>query len=332
MRAVDSSYDQLTLEEAQCLKDSDWPLFIQCLLALPMTGPEQPQWRIPSLRNAQAAHLPIAGYIAIGSSRPGEEYVNLARQGIPDDLWDALKFVAIDVEVPAIDAREVVNAIGEVESFGQNPIIYTSHNIWTNYVTPSNSFALSSLGIPLWNAYWDGDTDVDFARLPFGGWTPEQVALEQWSGGTNICGQFVDRNTIVHPELIGLGEGDHMPTEEYEELTQRITNLLAAGAAGAKSLDKRLDAIEDGSLKVPIWPVGDVSLTMIRHKGYHSPTFIAHLHEAVQEAKRALREHITMHNQSGGAIDRHAGAFIDRMADVLDAMEREVWIAAGWAT
>jgi hypothetical protein len=334
MRAVDSSYDLLTWAEARCLKENGWPLFVQCLLALPRTGPEQPRYRIASLRNAQQEHLSIAAYIVIGSTLPGAKYVDLARAGVPNDLWDALKFVAVDVEVPGIQAEEIWGALTRLQELGKDWAIshedvseagiYTSYNIWLNYVSPSNPMGFSGAGVWLWNGYWDGDPDVDFASLPFGGWTSEQVALEQWSGGTHICGQFVDRNTIVHPELIGLGGGDHMPTPEYNELKQRLDDLLAGGAAAAAQLDERLKGVEDGTLEVPIWPVGEVALTVVRHRGYHSPNQIEKLTAAVVEARGALETHIKMHNQSGGAIDRDAGAFLGRMADILDELEQEV--------
>jgi hypothetical protein len=324
MRAVDSSYDLLTRAEARCLKDNGWPLFVQCLLALPRTGPQQPQYRIRSLRNAQQKHLATAAYIVIGSTMPGATYVNLARQGVPDDLWAALKFVAIDVEVPGIMAGAVHDAVVRVQAMGKLAVIYANYNTWVNYIRPKNSDLLARVGVPLWNAFWDGQPDVDFASLPFGGWTPEQVALEQWSGGTHICGQFVDRNTIVHPELIGFGGGDHMPTEEYNELKQRLDDMLAGGAAAATRLHDRLRSVEDGTLEVPIWPVGEVPLQTIRHRGYHSLNQIVKLQETLREVQGALETHITMHNQSGGAIDRHAGAFLERMAELLNDMEQEV--------
>jgi hypothetical protein len=48
------------------------------------------------------------------------------------------------------------------------------------------------------------------------------------------------------------------------------------------------------------------------------------LQETLREVQGALETHITMHNQSGGAIDRHAGAFLERMAELLNDMEQEV--------
>jgi hypothetical protein len=115
-----------------------------------------------------------------------------------------------------------------------------------------------------------------------------------------------------------------MPTGEYNELKQRIDGLLAGGAAAASQLDKRLGAVEDGTLKVPIYPVGEIPLTVVRHRGYHSPNQIEKLMAAVVEARGVLETHIKMHNSSGGPIDRDAGAFLERMADILDELEQEV--------
>lgn len=313
IRAVDSSFDELTDQEARCLRDNGWPLFIQCLLALPRTGPEQPAKRVISLRNALENNLPVAGYIVVGSTRPGPEYINLGRQGVPDDIWSALKFVAVDVEVPGIQVTEIVRALDRLAVLGKQGIIYTNANTWRNYIVPKNDTHLAQSNIKLWNASWDDDPDIDFSRLPFGGWSIEQVAIEQWSEGTYVCGQFVDRNTVARPELINMEGGDHMPTPEYNELKQRLENV--EGLA---------EAIRVGNAYAPIWPRGIVPLKDIYHRAFYSQERLDTLIQVVQAARQTLEEHLVQHNQSGGPTDRYSGQYLTVMADLLDKMEAEV--------
>lgn len=317
LRATDSSYDELTPQEARCLRDNGWPLFIQCLLALPRTGPERPSRRIVSLRNALENNLPIAGYIVMGSTRPGPEYINLGRQDVPDDIWDELLFVAIDVETPNVRVDEIMRAVDRVEELDKLALIYTNWGTWVNYIIPSNDMRLAQRGIALWNAAWDDDEDIDFSHRPFGGWRVEQVAIEQWSGGTYVCGQFVDLNTVARPELINLEGGDHMPTPEYSELKGHLDGLQSLVASG-------LTALAKGTAKTPIWPIGEVELTQVYHRGYHAHSRLDTLTKAVQAARQTLERHIREHNTSGGPIDRYSGEFLAIMAQHLDQIEDEV--------
>ena len=137
---------------------------------------------------------------------------------------------------------------------------------------------------------------------------------------------------IPHTEIIALLErGDHMPTPEYEELTKRIDGLQELARLGFNGLQSRIDTVEDGTMKVPIWPVGEVDLRTIRHHGYHAGAqvkklqgFIGKLRDAMWEAKNALANHINIHNQSGGAQDSSSIPFIDDFSERLDEIEREV--------
>jgi hypothetical protein len=218
--------------------------------------------------------------------------------------------VAVDVELPGITITQVLSAIARLHAMEKKVVVYTSYNAWVNYVTPGNSNAVAVGGVPLWNALWDSNPDFDFPTLRFGGWSDDQVFMEQWSGGTNVCGQFVDRNTIVHPQHIYTPELE-APTPPPEVLRQLLT------------------------MNVPIFGAdGPVTLHQLLHYAYHgSPTEhqalvpagrVEKLRAAVEEARGALAEHIKMHNQSGGAIDRVSGAFLERLADLLNDIETEV--------
>ena len=198
---VDSSYDELSLAEAQKLKAAGVQVYAQAL----WTGREQPASRISSLRNAMLAGIPkLVGYISVSNNgQDGAWHVNQARAGMPDDIWNALDKVPVDVELPGLTMQtHVVPGLDRVVALGKPRDTYTNWNTWVNVLgNPTRP-----PGTGLWNAFWDGAPDFDFPRLRFGGWLDEEVWGEQWSGGTNVEGQFVDRNqfrssafNIAHP-------------------------------------------------------------------------------------------------------------------------------------
>lgn len=119
---------------------------------------------------------------------------------------------------------------------------------------------------------------------------------------------------IPHLAIRTLLEEYHMPTEEYEELRKAIdsTNRL---------IELGFGAFRDGIVKVPIWPVGEVELRTIRHRGYYAPKQVEKLRMAVEGALLALQNHVTLHNTTGGAIDRTSGEFLDTMAVLLRELD-----------
>lgn len=63
----------------------------------------------------------------------------------------------------------------------------------------------------LWNAWYDGDPDID--GLPYGGWTRDQVAIEQYQGTTLVAGHSVDLNHMyIAPR--GVKEAEMMTDDE----------------------------------------------------------------------------------------------------------------------
>ena len=202
IQGVDSSYDLLTAPKAACLGRDGVRIYVQALTALPLTGLHQPANRIASLKNAHEGGLQTAGYLLIGPGMTGRQAVAEARRNIPMDVWKRLKFVAVDVEVDGIAVTQVLEALHEVERLGRTAVIYTSWNSWNTMIRPRNSGLCAERGFRLWNASWDNDPDIDFDRLPFGGWTRATVIGEQWSGGTIRCGQSVDQNTFERYVLL----------------------------------------------------------------------------------------------------------------------------------
>lgn len=222
VRAVDSSYDHLTLEKAQCLKEQGWDLFIQALTALPATGLHQPAHRVENLQNAHRAGLATAGYFLLAPGLTGAECFRVARNGVSTMDWDRLKFVAPDMEVNGLTPQQVLDAANAALIYVPskvNVLIYTSWNAWVNKL--NNSDLLSSNGFGLWNASWDNEPDIDYARYPFGGWNLDQVCGEQWSGGTVICNQSVDQNLFYADKIDMLPvsvEEDNMIDSRFDQL------------------------------------------------------------------------------------------------------------------
>jgi len=126
----------------------------------------------------------------------------MGRSGIPEDLWAAMCRVPIDIELPGIKEVAVREAIEAAYTAGKMRTIYTSYNAWANYLGNPASFT----DCDLINAFWDGDpTDKDFLNYPYGGWNPDQVIGEQYTGGTNVQGVYADQDVyfITRERLLG---------------------------------------------------------------------------------------------------------------------------------
>lgn len=76
---------------------------------------------------------------------------------------------------------------------------------------------------PLWNSWYDGAKDID--GLPYGGWTPASVAIEQYQGTTTFAGQSVDLNWMyIAPRQ----------REAEVEMQEQIDTLYLASFSGSE--------------------------------------------------------------------------------------------------
>ncbi|MGI8926126.1 MAG: GH25 family lysozyme [Tepidiformaceae bacterium] len=91
--------------------------------------------------------------------------------------------------------------------------IYSGGWFWRPSMADTAVFARQ--GRKLWNSWYDGDPDID--GLPYGGWTAADVAIEQFTGTSEVCGQSVDRNWLYF-------SGDQEEGEEMD-LRARIERL-----------------------------------------------------------------------------------------------------------
>ena len=118
--------------------------------------------------------------------------------------WKHLSFCAVDMELDGGSVPQVRAAIDRVIELGQRPIIYTAHWFWHGRFGNPDDFK----DIPLWNAYYDKDPDIDFGSLPYGGWT--DVVGEQYIGTHIFEGLEMDRNTFIRVFIESPQEDDDM--------------------------------------------------------------------------------------------------------------------------
>lgn len=202
--AVDTAGAPVSLAQAQELKANGVTLFVQALTWWPSCSHAAtiPNTRVASLTNAQLAGMGIAGYFLVDSTLNGAEAVDLAVKDLPRELFDSLQFVAIDFEIPGecyaagtrIPLSTVQEAADRLAQYGKPCVIYTSYGEWGSRMTPQDP--PHPVGCYLWEASWDQNPDVDFTRHPFGAWSPEDIVLEQFNGGTSIANVYVDLDSL----------------------------------------------------------------------------------------------------------------------------------------
>ena len=152
------------------------------------TGLQTPAPACDNLRDMKAAGVLPVGYLSLSDAYWGAQNVDFAYNACPD-MWPRLLFVAIDIEMPLTNPQaQIEEAIARVRELGQAPVIYTSWNAWRSYVG-----VWVPPGIPLWNALWDGEPDVDYLGLPFGFTV---LVGEQYTGGHDWDGVNVDRDVF----------------------------------------------------------------------------------------------------------------------------------------
>jgi len=166
MKGVDGSFHRLTSDQAQRLRAAGIEVWVQCLWTAAATpGPAQSNLYV-ALGPAKDAGLITAGYISVNGSHDGAWHVERGRAAVDQATWDALAFVAVDVELQGIPNTVIRQAIEALKAKGAKPVIYTSYHAWVDFQGNPQDFT----DVPLWYAHWDGKPEIDW-RLPFGGWT-----------------------------------------------------------------------------------------------------------------------------------------------------------------
>lgn len=184
MKAADlskaSTGRELTVQECTDLKASGIELLIVDLF----DGAEQNSYANATLINANLAGLHTAGYTALTPSQSGSYAVSMALATLIPSVADLLTFLSIDVELDGLTTDQINGALIETVGRKHRPCIYTAYWYWTSRLGNPNFYR----AVPLWNAVYDNDPDVDFSKLPYGGWTEDKLVGEQYQGTTTVPG------------------------------------------------------------------------------------------------------------------------------------------------
>lgn len=220
---VVDSVGTLSYDQAVAYKNDGVVMYIQALTWLPPEGLGRPCGIYQSLKNAQDAGLLTAGYALVTDTASPEYSVSLAHempkidpvkgcfQTAPDQaswdaVWDKLVFVAVDVEQP-VSYSTVNLAVDGFDQLGKGRVIYTNYGSWTSRsiwtdIRPEQPLPAFPANTWLWNASWDNNPGISYARLPFGGVTIDRVIGEQWSGNYSAHGLGVDRDAFYVAALL----------------------------------------------------------------------------------------------------------------------------------
>lgn len=210
----------LTADEATCL------LLNGVQVAIIGSGPgNYGQYTEQQASAALAAGMAVEGYTFLEWGYTADIWVRTAIQRFgairPARLWIDVEDTAIS---PPLDWESyVLTALDEVRAHGIETGIYTGRWYWVGHLHDSRSFAAEKL----WNSWYDGDPDID--GLPYGGWTEASVAIEQYQGTTELCGQSVDLNAIYE-------EGD-MTIQQQLDAINNLLQLTGVTQAGAEGID-----------------------------------------------------------------------------------------------
>ncbi len=139
--------------------------------------------------------------------------------------------------------------------------VYSGGWYWRPYMGNTDVFARQ--GRKLWNAWYDGDPDID--GLPYGGWTAAEVAIEQFEGTSLVCGQSVDKNWLYFTE-----EGEDM---ELRARVERLERLIGGNGVDDDE-GKRLTGAEalawmDGRGFSLILGLAQTQATLVASAGRH---------------------------------------------------------------
>jgi GH25 family lysozyme M1 (1,4-beta-N-acetylmuramidase) len=196
------------------------------------------------LKLARAAGLRTAIYVVVDSAveTDGEGSVQKAKENCGPE-WDHASFIAIDVEAPKATIEEVQAGIDAVLREGKTPIIYTARWFWKDTWGDPHEFC----DIPLWNAFYDWDSDFDFAENSYGCWSEDQVIAEQYQDTSMISGLEMDHNSFRRDFLTAAEFSVCDGLGQSEVVVLATLYAHAALDAGASCPDPN-DANSDGKM------------------------------------------------------------------------------------
>lgn len=159
---------------------------------------------------------------------------------------DKIKRWWLDVEDNSANLRpsipeRIAEVRGCLDAFHNNAIfahIYSGHWYWPVYMGDYDGFAKE--GRLLWNSWADNDPDIN--GVPYGGWTRDTVAIEQYTGTTDEGGQSVDLNEVyIAPEDIDMA-ANFVTREEMDNV---LVRLFAGSERGDIPPEQRMAIVAD---------------------------------------------------------------------------------------
>jgi hypothetical protein len=238
---LDASTSRVTRADFRRLKEMGVQGFIQCLQTGGFSASQAQVAAVApyNLGDALAEGVPIGGYLNSQPWRPAE-VIHLDAKRVANTFWPLMPMVANDVEIGGITAANVQDAAHLLTIEGKRDPIYTAKWFWDSLGNPQWPWLLEKR---LWNAFYDGDPDIDFRNYPYGPWSQAHVSGEQYQGSTNLGGDVFDLNffdldylTTEQPAPVPAPEeGKDMFLIETVDLPQNKWYAVSAG--GKRYLD-----------------------------------------------------------------------------------------------
>lgn len=232
MKGLDVSFSRISKEWAVRRVTEGYRVFVACL----WTGGYKSKPGIvavaeANLRDARDAGMITAGYLNTNPWFDAAVSLNEAKIAAGAE-WDRLGIVFNDVEIPGVTEVQIKSHCEAITGAGKRPAIYSASWFWSGKLGNPKWDWLRAYKV--WNAYYDGDPDIDFNKAPWGPWTSADVIGEQY-GGTDIEGVTIDWNVFDEAFFTPQPEEDDMPTLDEiravirEEIDSRRQFVRIAG-------------------------------------------------------------------------------------------------------
>jgi len=155
-----------------------------------------------NLRCAREAGLVCTGYINASPWYPASAGLAAARD-VALEEWGRLRVVWTDVELDGLGESEIRDTVEALEGDGKRTGIYSAYWFWAGRMGNPQWPWLLEKGIPVWEAYYDGDPDIDFLNRRFGPWGLQHVVGEQWQNSVVLDSVEVDLNIFDLDWILG---------------------------------------------------------------------------------------------------------------------------------
>lgn len=316
MNAIDFSYSRLTTDAIRKFEQDGVVLFIQCL----WTGAEMPPACIPNLKLLRQERKLTAGYISLTAREPGAQHVSRPKSLIPNELWQWLAGIAIDVELPDILDYNIWDALVRVQNSGKTAFLYTSKNAWTNYVRHVRGYDFSSW--PLWDAHWGVPPNLD---VDYGPWT--RAVGHQYNNDVSRYGVTVDENyfdpawiAILRKEAgLMFNDWGNKKIVGFDGRPVKFRVLRGDLSVEERELTYREFVFLDALGLVDRPAHRDLTRRLLEQANALST-----LQKATQGLSQALDAHVQTHNQNAQIVEKEAVRRLAAIRDDLKKLDKDI--------